>query len=434
DPGQARSYYQEAVALAEEAGDSQALAPALAGLAVAMAADDPDAAMAVAERAADVAPALGRTRALLAVARVAIRRDDRQRAAAAAVAAEAAARGNRDRAGLAEALEVQAQLAEDEAARREGLRRAEALWGELGCPLARWRTRIALAPLISSVDPARAEAMLAEAVTQCRRYGARGLAEEASRALSSLSRSAAPALSVRTLGGLRLIRRGEEMPHREWRSRKARDLLKSLVARRGEPLARDTVISVLWPEETAASAGAKLSVTLSTLRAILDPAKEHPADHYVVSADGAVWLRTDNLDIDVETFLREAERALARRAAGGDATELLAAAEARYTGDFCPEDLNLAQLAGLREGARATYLTVLRSLAEAYAEQGDDEATIRCLLRLLTYDPYDEPAHLALVRALDRAGRYGEARRMYRGYAARMAELDIEPAAYPSAR
>ena len=276
--------------------------------------------------------------------------------------------------------------------------------------------------------------MLAEAVTQCRRYGARGLAEEASRALSSLSRSAAPALSVRTLGGLRLIRRGEEMPHREWRSRKARDLLKSLVARRGEPLARDTVISVLWPEETAASAGAKLSVTLSTLRAILDPAKEHPADHYVVSADGAVWLRTDNLDIDVETFLREAERALARRAAGGDATELLAAAEARYTGDFCPEDLNLAQLAGLREGARATYLTVLRSLAEAYAEQGDDEATIRCLLRLLTYDPYDEPAHLALVRALDRAGRYGEARRMYRGYAARMAELDIEPAAYPSAR
>jgi len=87
-----------------------------------------------------------------------------------------------------------------------------------------------------------------------------------------------------------------------------------------------------------------------------------------------------------------------------------------------------------REGARATYLTVLRCLAEAYADQGDDEATVRCLLRLLTHDPYDEPAHLALVRALDRAGRYGEARRMYRGYTARMAELDIEPAAYPSAR
>jgi DNA-binding SARP family transcriptional activator len=209
--------------------------------------------------------------------------------------------------------------------------------------------------------------------------------------------------------------------------------LKILVARRGEPLAREAVIGVLWPQESAASAGAKLSVTLSTLRAILDPAKEQTADHYLASADGAVWLRTANLDVDVGTFLREADRALAHRAAGGDATELLAAAEARYTGDFCPEDLTLAHLAGLREDARATYLTVLRCLAEAYAEQGDHETTTRCLLRLLAYDPYDEPAHLALVRALDRAGRYGEARRMYRGYTARMAELEIEPAAYPPA-
>ena len=59
-------------------------------------------------------------------------------------------------------------------------------------------------------------------------------------------------------------------------------------------------------------------------------------------------------------------------------------------------------------------------------------AAARCLLRLLAQDPYDEPAHLALVRALDGAGRYGEASRMYRGYAARMAELGVEPAAYPS--
>jgi ATP/maltotriose-dependent transcriptional regulator MalT/DNA-binding SARP family transcriptional activator len=429
DAGQARSCYQEAVALAEEAGDSQALVPALAGLAVAVCAADPEAAARLARRAVDAAPALGRTRALLAVARVAARRGEPDQAAAAAAAAAEAARGRRDRAALAEALELQAELADGEELRRAALAQAEELWVALDCPVGLWRTRIARAGL---GEPGQAESLLAAAATQCRRIGARGLADQAATALAALHQAPPAALAVRTLGGLRVIRHGEEMPYGEWRSRKARDLLKVLIARRGAPLAREALIGVLWPEESAETASARLSVTLSTLRAILDPGKEQPADHYLKSADGAVWLRTGNLDLDVETFLGEAARALAHRATGGDPIEELATAEARYTGDFCPEDLTIGYLAALREDARATYLSVLRSLAEGYAGLADHEAAARCLLRLLAHDPYDEPAHLALVRALDRAGRYGEARRMYRGYTARMAELEIEPAAYPS--
>jgi DNA-binding SARP family transcriptional activator/DNA-binding CsgD family transcriptional regulator len=430
DVGQARSCYQEAVGLAESAGDSQALVPALAGLAVAVATVDPDAGAQLAQRAVDAAPALGRTRALLAMARVSARRGDRERAAASAAAAAEAAQASRDRAALAEAVELQADLADGEDTRREGLERAEELWSALDCPLGLWRTRIALASLR---EPGEAESVLAAAAAQCRRIGARGLADQAARALATRTHAPPAGLSLRTLGGLRVIRHGEEMPYGEWRSRKARDLLKILIARRGAPLAREAAIKVLWPEESADTTGGRLSVTLSTLRAILDPAKERPADYYVASVDGALWLRKAHADIDVETFLGEAERALGHRAAGGDATEELATAEARYTGDFCPEDLTIGDLATLRENARATYLTVLRSLAEAYAGSADHEATARCLLRLLAHDPYDEPAHLALVRALDRAGRYGEARRMYRGYTSRMAELEIEPAAYPSA-
>jgi ATP/maltotriose-dependent transcriptional regulator MalT/DNA-binding SARP family transcriptional activator len=429
DTGQARSCYQEAVVLAEDAGDSQALVPALAGLAVAVSAGDPDAAAQLARRAVGAAPALGRTRALLAEAQVAAGRGDHDRAAASAAAAAEAAQDRRDRAALAEAVELQAELAGGDDARRDGLERAEALWSALDCPLGLWRTRIALAALRG---PGEAEGVLAAAVAQCRRIGARGLADRAARALATLAQAPPAALSVHTLGGLRVVRHGEEMPYGEWRSRKARDLLKVLIARRGAPLAREAAVRLLWPDESTDAAGTRLSVTLSTLRAILDPAKEQPADHYLASADGALRLRTANLDIDVETFLSEAGRALGHHAAGGDATEELAAAEARYTGDFCPEELSLEDLAPLREDARATYLTVVRSLAGAYAGLADHEATARCLLRLLAYDPYDEPAYLALVRALDRAGRYGEARRRYREYTTRMAELEISPAAYPS--
>ena len=53
---------------------------------------------------------------------------------------------------------------------------------------------------------------------------------------------------------------------------------------------------------------------------------------------------------------------------------------------------------------------------------------------MLARDPYDERAHLQLVRALSAAGRHGEARRMYRAYSGRMAEIAVEAAAFPDLR
>lgn len=48
-----------------------------------------------------------------------------------------------------------------------------------------------------------------------------------------------PAVSVRTLGGFYVVRDGEPVPLSEWQSKKARALLKILVARRGRPTPRD---------------------------------------------------------------------------------------------------------------------------------------------------------------------------------------------------
>jgi DNA-binding SARP family transcriptional activator len=53
---------------------------------------------------------------------------------------------------------------------------------------------------------------------------------------------------------------------------------------------------------------------------------------------------------------------------------------------------------------------------------------------VLSRDPYDERAHLQLVSALSAAGRHGEARRAYRAYSGRMAEIDVEPAPFPDPR
>lgn len=91
------------------------------------------------------------------------------------------------------------------------------------------------------------------------------------------------------------------------------------------------------------------------------------------------------------------------------------------------EDLYESWSQPFREEARTTYLAVLRALAREKDEASDVDASVAAHLRILDIDPWDEPAHLAIVSALERAGRHGEAHRALRRYHARMAELGVPP-------
>ncbi len=85
----------------------------------------------------------------------------------------------------------------------------------------------------------------------------------------------------------------------------------------------------------------------------------------------------------------------------------------------------------MREEARATYISVVRALAEHSSLLDQPDGAVRYLLRLLEGDRYDEDAHLRLVAALVRGGRYGEAQRHYLVYRRAMEELGVEPVAFP---
>jgi DNA-binding SARP family transcriptional activator len=281
-----------------------------------------------------------------------------------------------------------------------------------------------------------AAAAAARAEQTLRRLGARTLAADAARLQADLDRAARPPLAVKVLGRFVVERDGVPVAAAEWQSRKARDLLKVLVARRGRPVARDALVDMLWGDEDSGKGGSRLSVTLSTLRAVLDPAKRFDPEHFVANDRAAAWLRLEHLAVDVEAFLADARAGL-RAVSEGDtdaAGSLLMKAEAAYTGELFEEDLYEDWAVVLREEARATYVSVAMALADLAVVGGDHDGAARYLLRVLANDPYDERAHLQLVGALSAAGRHGEARRMYRAYCGRMAELDVEPAAFPEAR
>jgi DNA-binding SARP family transcriptional activator len=243
----------------------------------------------------------------------------------------------------------------------------------------------------------------------------------------------APSVSIRALGVFRISRNGTPVSAGEWRSKKARDLLKILVAQR-RPVPRERLMELLWPEEGAGRAGKRLSVLLSTVRAVLGPSRDQPDDDEgpLVANRDAVWLDFGQLDVDVEHFMTAAREALDGHDQDGDQrVAQLAAAEARYDGDFLEDEPYQQWAEPLREEARALHVAVLHALAQRAHAVGDVDRAVRCALRLLQHDRYDEEAHLGLIRALLAGGRRGESRRRYRSYVRLMADLDAAPAPFP---
>ena len=419
----ARASYEEAVEVLEAAGDAQGLGPALAGLARVVAATDLEEAASIAARAIAASGGLGEVEARLAAAFVALAAGDHAAAAEHGRIASDAARRRRDRAGLAESLELGAHLELDRGRAIGALEEALAIWRVLDEPVGAARAALAAARL-APAGPHRAEAALA--ARTLRDLGVTRRAADAAGTLREIAVRQAGTIEIQALGGFAVRRDGIAVPHSAWQSRKARELLKMLIARRGRPAAREQLIALLWPDEEPDRAASRLSGVLSVARAVFDPDKTHPADTFIVADRDTVGLDLQRVVIDVENFLTTATHGLALREREPErARVLLEDAEASYTGDVLEEDLYEDWAVPLREEARATYIAVTRAVADDAAQRGDTDRTVRCLLRILERDAFDERAHHDLIRALTTDGRHGEARRRYRAYEARMSELGV---------
>ena len=426
----ARAAFENAVRAASDANDSQALAPALIGLAQTIVFDDPDQAAALSDRAMALGRDVAPVTILLGAARVALSVGDREAAERFAREAIEVARARRDDPGLAASLELAALTALDHAEALALVEEAAGIWAGSPAPYGHARNRLVFAR-IAGGEAGREAA--AEAERGFRAMGARGPAADAAEIVEAISAAERPTLRIQSLGRFRLVRDGEPVAQTAWQSKKARDLLKILVARRGRATTRDTFFELLWPDDDPEPLGNRLSVALATVRSVLDPEKSYPAEYFVPADKSSIALDLDHLELDVEAFLVEAAAA-SRLGRSGDAAGArirLEAAEALYGGDFLEEDPYEDWAVSLREEAQATYIAIARSLAEASATDGDADGATRYYLRILERDAYDEGAHLGLVSALVAAGRHGEARRRYAFYAAKMEEIAVEAAPFP---
>ncbi|WP_214319186.1 BTAD domain-containing putative transcriptional regulator [Nonomuraea sediminis] len=420
--------YRRIIADAAESGEVQELSNALNELAGLLATEDPAEASRVAARALKHAEGIAGVNARLVAARLALAAGRRDEAGALLGEVEPIAEQRRDHAGLATVAELRAELDGDPVRADEAVRR----WTALGDPIGQARAELVRAGLS---DPAAGAAVAEDVRARMHAIGCRALDDRIDLLISRAVPASAVRVSVETMGTFRVLRGSTPVARTAWQSRKARDLLKILVSRRGRPVSRERLVEILWPDQQDEPVGLKrLNVMVSTLRAVLDPAHTRPADDIVVSDEGALRLDLSHVDVDVERFLDLVGAATRSDQAGRtvEALRVWAEAEASYGGEFCEEDPYADWAVGLREQARLAYVQATARLAVAQQESGSHDEAARYWLRLLERDRYDERAHLGLIRVLDLAGRRGDARRRYHLYAERMRELDVEPAPYPT--
>ncbi|MFE9692969.1 BTAD domain-containing putative transcriptional regulator [Micromonospora sp. NPDC005806] len=424
EPRQARQALEQALAALDAGPRRPSLrVGVLAELARVRAADDLRAARELAERAVTLAGDAERPYALLARGWVALLAGDTARAHHDAADARTGATLDRRQATLVQALQLTVLAAADPRAATGLLDDAAALCQELGDRAEEAAIRLIAARL----QGRRARRGAEGAEQQLRRCGVRldpGVAD----GLTAITLRV-PAVVVHTLGDFRVFRAGKVVPYGEWQSKKARDLLKMLVAHRGRAVPRSRLMELLWPDETPARTGNRLSVLLSTLRRVLG-SRQGDGRGAVLADRSSVAIDLNVVDVDVEAFLTAAEEAQAAQRAGApDAPRLLVRADELYGGDFLADDPYDDWAQPLREEAQAAHTSVLRGLVQHAA---DTDQQLSYLMRLVHRDPYDEDAHLELVQVLRSAGRHGEAERRYRAYADRMRELGITPAGRPA--
>lgn len=445
---QATAAYREAVAMAEPDGNTQVLGASWAGLARTCYADDPAEATACTGRALALPSAAGPVAAQLAAGWIALCTGDVDAAARYAEQIRSEAGRRRDPVGLAEALELTAlaaYLSTSEQAPRTrratprhtaALVEASVIWTDL-------HNDVALAT--NEVVRARCDGdRVAEQAARERlhRLGVRDGAWEIAGPLAALGPPPVPDVAVQTLGHFAVRLAGVAVPAPSWQSRKARDLVKLLAGHLGRPVPRDTVAGLLWPQAGAEVALRRLSVLISTVRAVLDPDRRHPAGHYLASDPATVRLDPAHVALDTVRFHDAARAVLAADGASrsGDDTdaELLGRLEsvaATYTGDFCDDGETAGEWIDRPRAALADLnREVVRRLARRSLQQGRPDAAAGWYLWLAGEDHYDEAAHLGLVTALSDAGRHGEAARRYREYQDRMREIDVTPAQFPAGR
>ncbi|MEL7060339.1 MAG: BTAD domain-containing putative transcriptional regulator [Acidobacteriota bacterium] len=231
-----------------------------------------------------------------------------------------------------------------------------------------------------------------------------------------------------------------------WRLRRALWGVAFLAGRPHRQATKDELIEALWPDDDPAAVARNFHPTLSDARRTVArqggdaQAIEFAEGVYRLAPPAAWWVDADELERRIERASEqlpglEPDRA-GSQAIRGRILEDLRQAWRLYRGPFLDgQRLRGAELDWIvtrREALRQRHLEVLRLVGELAATVGREEIARDAWRTLLLDEPFDEAAHLAVMRLDAQRGRRDLVRKQYVRLQDLLKELRVEPS--PEAR
>jgi len=242
-------------------------------------------------------------------------------------------------------------------------------------------------------------------------------------------------LRISLLGSFQ-VTRGDE-PLTRFETDAARALLAYLVLNVAQPLRRETLTALLWPDQDDQDALHALSQTLNRLRRALDDANAQPPYLLVTrqtlqfNPDCVSWLDVTAFNVALDAVQRHPHR---RASACRACLRRMEAAAQLYRGDllegFTLDSLPFEEwLLMQRETLHRRALTLFYDLADLHLARGDYAQAQVYARRQIALEAWREEAHGQLMRALALSGERSAALAQYAALRRILdAELGVEPA------
>jgi DNA-binding SARP family transcriptional activator len=215
---------------------------------------------------------------------------------------------------------------------------------------------------------------------------------------------------IRLLGPFQILKMGQPVSLRS--GGKAEQLLSCLALHPRAGVHRATLVEHIWPDTPVTLAGQCLNTLMHSLKAQLadalagQPPIVHIQSHYALNLQGGVTVDV----VEFESAVAAGHRLLSEGSTTA-AIESYKHAVALYGGDLSAGS-DICELLE-RERLRATCLTTLARLADAFFELASYEEALQSALRLLAVDQCREDAHRMVMRAYVRLGARAQALRQY---------------------
>lgn len=196
-----------------------------------------------------------------------------------------------------------------------------------------------------------------------------------------------------------------ENPVKRWSNNKGKLIFKYLGTRKGQPVAKEILMELFWPNAEPQAARNNLNVAIYGLRHVLS--KANPDYSYVLYRDGCYLINPElHVWTDYQAFLEHFKSAQRFELRGEQDAAIKAyqMAESLYQQDFLEEDRYEEWSESIRIELRNKFLILLERLSRFYFKQGDYELCMAACGTALVADSCNEDFHRLLMRCYSRQG------------------------------